>query len=100
MLLDDRLEVSAVLDFSIYAAVRDHRLDVACAAFFPEVSPAVRPSDLAFLRSRAAGVYGEELEDAIRLYRPLYAFCNADDFGHNPETYAKCVEAITNADLE
>lgn len=100
VLLDDDLAISAVLDFSVYTVVGDHRLDVACVVFFPEVSPVVRPGDLAFLRARAAGVYGGEIEDAIRLYRPLYAFYNADNFGHNPVIYAKCIEAIANAGLE
>ena len=100
VLLDDRLAVSAVLDFSLYAVVGDHRLDVACAVFFPAVIPAVRPSYLAFLQARAKRAYGEDIEAALRLYRPLYSFYNADNYGHDPVIYAKCVEGITNSGLD
>lgn len=100
VLLDDRLEVSAVLDFSLYTVVGDHRLDVACAVIFPEVSPSVRPSDLRFLRARAARMYGADIEQAIRLYRLWYSFYNADNYWKSKEIYALCVDAITNSGLD
>ena len=83
VLTNDRLEVSAVLDFSVYTVVGDYRTDVACAVFFPEVSKAVRPSYLRFLRRRAARMYGKDIEDDIRLYKLFYAFYNADNYHKN-----------------
>jgi aminoglycoside phosphotransferase (APT) family kinase protein len=100
VLLNDRLEVSAVLDFSVYTVVGDYRTDVACAVFFPEVSKAARPSYLQFLRARAIRQYGEEIEHSIRLHQLLYSFYNADNFGHNQQIYAACVNAITNSGLD
>ncbi|HEV7215319.1 MAG TPA: phosphotransferase [Chloroflexota bacterium] len=100
VLLNDSLEVSAVLDFSLYTVVGDHRLDVACAVIFPEICEALRASDLRFLRSRAVRTYSADIAHAIRLYRLVYAFYDADNYGHNQTIYAKCVEAIKNSGLD
>lgn len=95
VLLDDRLAVASVLDFSLYTVVGDAFLDVACTVVFPEINPGVGPVQRQFLLDHAKRAHGAEATELVHLYRVLYGFYNADNYGHNATIYGKCVEAIT-----
>jgi aminoglycoside phosphotransferase (APT) family kinase protein len=98
VLLNERLEVASVLDFSYSTVVGDSLLDVACTVVFPEINPGVGPVQRQFLLDHAKRAFGPEVVDIIHLYRVLYGFYNADNYGHNATIYGKCVEAITESD--
>jgi len=74
VLLDERLRVSAVIDFSAFTLVGDPILDAACAVAFVEMSEPFTEADSALVRSLAIERFGTSLADAEPFYRAYFAF--------------------------
>jgi aminoglycoside phosphotransferase (APT) family kinase protein len=88
VLLDDRLEVSAVIDFGVYTVVGDRTLDFASAYFPCEVTRESRPQDAGLVRDLLVERHGSGISPAIRFYRALFAFEMADP-AYAAEPYPK-----------
>ena len=80
MLLDPKLEVSAVIDFSLFTLVGDPLLDAAAAMLFVETSEPFTTADGALVRRLALARFGRRLAEAEPFYRAYFAF-----FLANPE---------------
>ena len=81
VLVDDNLKISAVLDFSVHAAVGDPRLDIAGVLTWNGIDHNVNPEDYSFLYDIAKKDYGEEIimyEDLYLLFSSFY-FADMDD---------------------
>jgi Ser/Thr protein kinase RdoA (MazF antagonist) len=80
LLMDERLQVSAVLDFSVFTLVGDPLLDAACAVVFLEMNEPFTRDDTALVRKSALTRFGNALAEAEPFYRAYFAF-----FLANPE---------------
>jgi hypothetical protein len=72
VLLDERRQVSAVIDFSVFTLVGDPLLDAACAATFLEMSEPFTEADSALVRDLALERFGNRLAEPF--YRAYFAF--------------------------
>jgi aminoglycoside phosphotransferase (APT) family kinase protein len=75
VLLDARLAVGAVIDFSDFTLVGDPLYDIAGACIFPEMIAEATPEDLALLHRLARERHATE---AFAFYRAYFAFFSAD----------------------
>jgi len=78
VLVDDDLAISAVLDFSLHAAVGDPRLDIAGVLTWNEIDPNVQRQDYTFLYDRAKKDYGDDIGTYTDLYLLFSSFYFAD----------------------
>src|SRR5207237_222382 len=73
VLIDDRMAVSAVVDFSTFTLVGDPLLDAVCAFVFLEMNDPFTDADVALVRRLALERYGNPLNDAEPFYRAYFA---------------------------
>lgn len=78
VLVNDDLEISAVLDFSQHAAVGDPRQDIASVLTWNEIDPNVKPEDYMFLYDQAKSDFGEDNITRSELYLLFSSFYFAD----------------------
>jgi aminoglycoside phosphotransferase (APT) family kinase protein len=88
VLLDDRLEVSAVIDFGVFTVVGDRTLDFASAYFPCEATRESRPEDAGLVRDRLVERHGPGILPPLRFYRAYFAFEMADP-AYAAEPYPK-----------
>ena len=84
VLIDDRLEVSGVLDFGQYTVVGDRQLDLAVAYQTLELIAECTADDARFVRDVIIERHGEEVIPAFRFYRAWLAFSMADPANSRP----------------
>lgn len=78
VLVGDNLSVTAVLDFSVHAAVGDPRLDIAGVLTWNEIDPHIKPEDYQFLYAVAEKDYGKEISKIADLYLLFSSFYFSD----------------------
>lgn len=78
VLLDNRLQITGVIDFGIYTVVGDPLLDLAVSYLTLELLPETSAHDARFVRDIIIERHGEEIADAFRFYRAYLAFSMAD----------------------
>ncbi len=78
VLLDDRLAVSAVIDFGVYTVVGDPQLDTAVACLTLELLDECTADDVRLVRGLILERCGEAIVPALRFYRAWLAFSMAD----------------------
>lgn len=78
VLVDDELKVSAVLDFSVHAAVGDPKLDIAGVLTWNEIDPNIKPEDYMFLYEQARQDYGKDIDTYADLYLLFSSFYFGD----------------------
>jgi aminoglycoside phosphotransferase (APT) family kinase protein len=78
VLLDDKLNVSAVLDFGAYTVCGDPTLDLAVSYLTLELIEECTADDARFVRDLIIERHGEEIMPALRFYRAYLAFSMAD----------------------
>lgn len=78
VLINDRLEVSAVLDFGTYTVVGDQTLDLAVACLTLEQIEECTAEEARFVRGLMVERHGEEILPAFAFYRAYLAFSMAD----------------------
>jgi len=78
VLLDDRLAVSGLVDFSEWTVVGDPALDIAGAALFLEMIAEATEGDVAAVRAIVLARHGPAILPAARFYRAYAAFAVAD----------------------
>jgi hypothetical protein len=78
VLVDDNLEISAVLDFGEHAVVGDRRLDVAAAVDFLNINPHVTEKMRAYVLDLARSKYGNDIDRFIAFYALFYNYYFAD----------------------
>ena len=88
VLVNDKLEISAVLDVSWWSAVGDHNMDIAGAVMFLDLYDFVSPQDHAFITSQAIRRHGEDILTYIRIYEIYYSLLLSDCKTLDPPAYA------------
>jgi aminoglycoside phosphotransferase (APT) family kinase protein len=84
VLIDDRMLISAVLDFGAYTVVGDPVLDHAVAALTLELIDESTAEDAQYVRAMVVERYGERVLPALRFYRAYLAFSMADPANSEP----------------
>jgi aminoglycoside phosphotransferase (APT) family kinase protein len=74
VLLDQGLEVSAVIDFSVLTVVGDPLLDAVSALVFLEMNEPFSQADCALVRVLARDRFGKAFSEAEPFYRAYFAF--------------------------
>ncbi len=87
VLVDDKLEISAVLDVSWWSAVGDHMMDIAGAVMFLGLYDFVAPQDHTYLTEQAVHMYGEDVLTYIRIYEVYYSLLLSDCKTSDPLAY-------------
>ena len=78
VLVNDSLDISAILDFSQHSAVGDPKLDIASVLTWNEIDPNVKQEDYIFLYDVAKKDYGDEIITYADLYLLFSSFYFAD----------------------
>ncbi len=87
VLINDKLEISAVLDVSWWSAVGDHSMDIAGAVMFLELYDFVSSQDRAYITSQAVGMYEEGILTYMRIYEIYYSLLLSDCKTLDPSAY-------------
>jgi hypothetical protein len=97
VLVNEKLEVSAVIDFGEHAVIGDRKMDVAAAISFLDNSPAVTTDMKTELINYARQKYGASIEFFINVYQLFYGFYFAgyDDEG----LYQESLRILNNEGL-
>lgn len=74
VLVDNEMNVSAVLDFSTWTLAAEPAYDLAGAVMFAEVTTECRPDDWRYLRSLLLARYGGNSPASMAFYRAYFAF--------------------------
>lgn len=78
VLVGDDLTITAVLDFSVHAAVGDPRLDISSVLTWNEIDPQIKLEDYQFLYEIAKKDYGNDIQTIADLYLLFSSFYFAD----------------------
>ena len=78
VLLDERLELTGLVDFSVYTLAGDAHYDAITAALFLEMIDEAGAEDVALARGLVIARHGEAVLPAARFYRAYAAFVMAD----------------------
>ena len=78
VLIDDRLRVSGLVDFSFWTVVGDPLLDVIGTPIFLEMNDEATADDIAFVRRIILERHGDAVLGPARFYRAYFAFAMAD----------------------
>jgi hypothetical protein len=78
VLITDDLSISAVLDFSVHAAVGDARYDLMSVLRWNTINPRVQAKDYAFLEKQAEQDYGSDIHSLADIYLLYSGFYFAD----------------------
>ncbi|EFH87414.1 phosphotransferase family protein [Ktedonobacter racemifer] len=94
VLVDDELEISAVLDVSWWSVVGDHLMDIAGAVMFLDLYEYVTPQEIASLTQQALALYGPEILTAIRIYGVYYSLLLSDCKLLDPAAYSWSIKRL------
>jgi hypothetical protein len=95
--MNDRLEVSAVIDFSVFTLVGDPMLDAVCAVVFLEMNEPFTEADRELVGALARERFGDAFAEAEPFYRAYFAFFLASpDYAlpPYPQLYAWSLENL------
>ena len=95
LLIDERGQVVAVIDFSPMSVAGDPRLDVLCALIFIEVDDGYQSGDSETLRGLIAERHGEDMLRLESVYRTYYSLYFSPVKRSDPKLYAWCVANLT-----
>lgn len=95
VLVNENLEISTVLDFSVHASVGDKRIDVASLAYL-NLDKNITPGHINFLLDFAKELYGYDINKFITIYGLYYAFYYADTHDFNLNSYKWCINYIND----
>ena len=87
VLINDELEISAVLDVSWWSAVGDHSMDIAGAIMFLDLYDFVSAQDRAYITSQIIRQYGEDILIYKRIYEVYYSLLLSDCKTLDPPAY-------------
>lgn len=87
ILVNEKLEITAVLDVGPSSAIGDSRVDLAGAIAFLDIYSFFSPDDREFLTALAVKKYGEEVVKAINTYTIYYSLLFSDCKTSDPTTY-------------
>ncbi len=96
IMLDDKLNVTGIIDFSPMTVIGDPLMDIAGGILFMEFIDGYMPVDSEILHDIVLKKYGEGIGETIRLYRLYYSFYFSgaiDDL----KMYRWCINALLNA---
>lgn len=91
VMVDERGEVTAVIDFSPMTVAGDPRLDLACALFFIELDLSYQPDDSPLLARLLQKHEGAPPPEVIALYRTFYSLYFSGTRENDPPLYEWCV---------
>jgi aminoglycoside phosphotransferase (APT) family kinase protein len=94
VLVDDELQVSAVLDFGPLTVAGDPMLDVASAAVFLEVQRKFDPGDSVYVMGPLIDRYGPGFGGVVATYRAWYGVRLGHSKFDDERLYAWCVGAV------
>ena len=95
VMVDDRGQVIAVIDFSPMTLSGDPRLDVLCALIFIEVDDGYQSGDSETVRQLIAERHGEAILRLEDVYRTYYSLYFSPVKRSDPKLYAWCVKNLT-----
>jgi len=95
VMVDERGQVIAVIDFSPMSVAGDPRLDLLCALIFIEVDDGYHPSDSETVRQLIADRHGEDMLRLEGVYRTYYSLYFSPVKRGDPKLYAWCVANLT-----
>lgn len=87
VLVDDHLDITAVVDLGPLSAVGDTMVDVAGAVAFLDIYGFTTADDREYLASLVTTKYGSEVVTLIRTYRMYYSLLFSDCKSSDPVTY-------------
>lgn len=94
VLVNEDLEIRALLDFSVHAVVGDHRLDLASINFLT-FCPQIQPAHYEYVCDLISQTYGEDISVYLDLYGIFYAFYYAG--GENgSDIYRWCLSILND----
>lgn len=95
VMVDDRGQVIAVIDFSPMTLSGDPRLDVLCTLIFIEVDDGYQPGDSETVRQLIAERHGVDVLRLEDVYRTYYSLYFSPVKRSDPKLYAWCVANLT-----
>ena len=95
VMVDERGQVIAVIDFSPMSVAGDPRLDGLCALIFIEVDRGYQPGDSETVRQLITERHGEAVLRLGDVYRTYYSLYFSPVKRSDPKLYAWCVENLT-----
>lgn len=98
LMVNENLEISAVLDLSAHAVVGDHRLDIASINFLT-LNPSITPEHLAYVREYVIRILGSKILPYLDLYGLFYAFYYSDLHDQDPHSYQWCLNLLNDKSL-
>lgn len=87
IMVNEQLEVSAVLDVSWWSLVGDHMMDAAGTVMFADLYEYVSPQERQYLSTLAVQIYGDAILHSIRIYRIYYSLLLSDCKTFDPRAY-------------
>lgn len=98
VLVNEKNEISAVLDIGIHAIAGDRRLDAACITFFG-LHGDYLPEHINYLLGLEIEDYGESIRKFNDIYNIYYCFYFSDIYDFNPHTYQEIVKTLNDEAL-
>ena len=95
VLFDDKLNLTAILDFSNSTVIGDYRMDIACAIMYFDLDEKY----IKFLWEQAVKNYGEETIPIIKYYTAYQAFFQTESCLYNKGLYKWCLNHLNSAEL-
>ncbi len=96
VMVDQRGQVIAVIDFSPMSVAGDPRLDVLCALIFVEVDDGCQSGDSETVRQLIAERHREDMLRLEDVYRTYYSLYFSPVKRSDPKLYAWCVANLTS----
>jgi aminoglycoside phosphotransferase (APT) family kinase protein len=96
VMVNDRGQVVAVIDFSPMSLAGDPRLDVLCALIFIEVDDGYQSSDSETVRQLIAERHGEAILRLESVYRTYYSLYFSPVRRSDPKLYAWCIANLAS----
>lgn len=98
VLVNERNEISAVLDISYHAVVGDRKLDVASVVFFYDIKDYL-PEHINYLIELEKRDYGEEILKYNDIYKLYYCFYFSNIYKYIPKFYEVVVKNLNDKSL-
>ena len=96
VMVNERGQVIAVIDFSPMSLAGDPRLDVLCALIFIEVDDGYQSSDSETVRQLIAERHGDAVLELEHVYRTYYSLYFSPVRKSDPKLYAWCVANLSS----
>jgi|SRR3989304_5933686 len=95
VLVDDNMDVTAVLDFSIHTLVGDPRLDAASILFLT-MDKNIKPEQIEMIYQLAETEYGVGTRRILDIYGMYYSIYYSSTHDHDPDSYKWCINNLNN----